>query len=162
MQRPHRGFTLIETMAVLAVIAILAMLAVPSFQGRIVRSEIVQGARLADVAKAPIAALWSVTRSLPADNAAAGLPAPEKIVGNLVSSVTVEGGAIHVGFGNRANAAIRGKTLTWRPAVVDDAAVVPMEWLCGHAPAVPQMTARGIDRTTVEDRFLPLNCRAGS
>jgi len=158
---PHaaRAFTLIELMAVVAVIAILATIALPSFQDRIVRAQIVEAVAIADIAKPSIAALWRATKTLPADNAAIGLPAPEKIVGNFVHSTTVDNGAIHIVFGNKANAAIQGKTLTLRPAVVEDAPVVPAAWLCGHAKAPDQMVAKGADKTDVAQRYLPLNCR---
>lgn len=155
----RRGFTLIELMVVLAVIVILASIALPSMQGRLVRDQIVEGTRMADIAKAPVAAAWATARRLPLDNDEAGLPAADKIVGNLVSGVAVEGGAIHVTFGNRANAAIAGKTLSLRPAVVDDAPVVPVAWVCAGASAPAKMTLRGNDRTTIPARFLPLNCR---
>ena len=160
MKKPRAGFTLIELMVVVAVIAILAMIAVPGIQDRVVREQIVEAMRLAEIAKAPIAASWAIAHTLPADNAAAGLPVADKIVSNLVTSLTVEAGAIHVTFGNRASAAIQGKTLTLRPAVVQDAPVVPVAWVCGHATAVDKMTAMGTDRTDVAVRFLPLNCRA--
>ncbi len=163
MRRSGRGgFTLIEIVVVLAVIAILATMAIPSFQDRIVRGQIVDAMKIADIAKAPIAASWAAAQTLPADNTAAGLPVAGKIVGTFVTSLTVEGGAIHVVFGNQANGAIRGKTLTLRPAVVPDAPVVPVAWVCGHASAVDQMTALGTDRTDVAINYLPLNCRAGS
>ena len=160
MKSPRTGFTLIEMMAVVAVIAILATLALPSIQGRIVRGQIVEAMRLTEIAKAPIAAAWATTRALPADNAAADLPAADRIVGDYVSSVVVEAGAIHVTFGNRANAAIKGRRLSLRPAVVEDAPIVPVAWVCGHAAAVDKMTAKGTDRTDVADNYLPLNCRA--
>ncbi|HNJ84528.1 MAG TPA: pilin [Piscinibacter sp.] len=154
-----RGFTLIEVLMVLAVIAILATLAMPSLQDRIVRDQIVEAMKLADVAKPNVAAIWKLTHALPADNAAAGLPAADRIVGNLVSAVTVEQGAVHVTFGNQANGAIKGKTLTLRPAVVEDAPVVPVAWVCAGASAPAPMTVHGTDRSSVAARFLPLNCR---
>ena len=153
------GFTLIELMVVVAVIAILAMLAVPSLQDKLVRDQIVDAAKLADVAKAPVAQAWATTKTLPADNAAAGLPVPDKIVSNLVSAVTGEGGALHITFGNSANGVLRGKRMTLRPAVVEDAPVVPVSWVCAGGKVPDKMTAQGTDRTDVPKRFLPLNCR---
>jgi type IV pilus assembly protein PilA len=154
------GFTLIELMIVLAIIVILALVAMPNMQDKLVRDQIVEASKLAEIAKAPIAVAWSATKTLPADNAAAGLPPADKIVSNLVSSVLIEGGAIHLTFGNRANAAIKGKVLSLRPAVVDDAPVVPVAWVCGFAPAPEKMSVKGNDKTNLAKNFLPLNCRA--
>jgi type IV pilus assembly protein PilA len=160
MSTPHRrGFTLIELMMVLAIIAILALIALPSFQDRIIRNQIREALPLADLAKPPVQAAWAASQPLPADNAAAGLPAPDRIVNQLVQSVALSDGAIHMTFGQRANGALQGKTLTLRPAVVEDARIVPITWLCGAAPVPNNMTARGEDRTTVPARFLPPRCR---
>jgi type IV pilus assembly protein PilA len=162
MNKSASGFTLIEIMITLAIVAILATIAIPSIQDRLVRQQIVEAMSLADIAKAPIAASWTLTQTLPTDNAGAGLPVPDKIVSNYVTSVVVESGAIHVTFGNHVSPAIAGKTLTLRPAVVEDTPIVPVAWVCGHATAVAKMTAKGVDRTTVQPSFLPLNCRATS
>jgi type IV pilus assembly protein PilA len=158
-QRRGRGFTLLELMATVSVIAILAMIALPSYIDRILREQIAEALPLADVAKAPVAAAWRLGLPLPADNAAAGLPPAEKIVGQYVRSVTLENGAIQIAFGNRAHRSLQGKILTLRPAGVADARVVPLTWLCGRAPAPPQMTAQGQDRTSVAATVLPMRCR---
>jgi type IV pilus assembly protein PilA len=154
------GFTLVEMMVVLAVIAILALMAIPSFQDQIVRDQINNALPLADIAKAPVAASWAIAQTFPPDNAGAGLPPAEKIVNNYISSVLVKDGALNVIFGNRANGIINGKTLTIRPAVVDDAPIVPVAWVCGYAEAPHNMTVKGENRTNIPENFLPFACRA--
>ena len=154
----QRVFTLIELMVVVAVIAILAAIAVPSMQDRLVRDQIVEASNLTQIAKAPVAASWATTATLPADNAAAGLPAADRIVGNHVSAVTVQDGAIHMSFGNSVAGSIKGKILSIRPAVVEDAPIVPVAWVCGNAPVPDKMTVKGDNRTNVPNLFLPLEC----
>jgi type IV pilus assembly protein PilA len=155
----RRGFTLVEMMVVVSVIAILALIALPTYTDKRVRDQVLEARPLADVAKPPVSAAWTLGQPLPADNAAAGLPAADKIVSSLVSSVTIQDGAIHIRFGNQANTLLRGKTLTLRPAVVADAPVVPIAWICGKAPIPDKMTVKGTDRTDVPGPFLPLRCR---
>jgi type IV pilus assembly protein PilA len=155
------GFTLIELMVAVAVVAILATLALPSVQAPFVRQQVVDSSTLINVAKAAVSAKWSATQKLPLDNAEAGLPDADKLVGNYVAAVTVQGGAVHVLFGNQANGAINGKTLSFRPAVVDSAPMVPIAWVCGLAATPDKMSAKGPDRTDVPAKFLPMNCRAG-
>jgi type IV pilus assembly protein PilA len=158
----HAGFTLVEMMVVLAVIAILALMAVPGFQDQIVRDQITTALPLADIARKPVAASWAEVRAFPANNAAAGLPTDDRIVSNHISSVLVHNGALHITFGNRANGAINGKVLTLRPAVVKDAPVVPVAWVCGYAEAPAKMTLIGDNRTNIPARFLPYACRASA
>jgi type IV pilus assembly protein PilA len=151
---------MIEVLMVVGVVAVLALMAMPSYIEKLVRDQIVEALPLADLAKAPIAAAWAAGLPLPANNEAAGLPSADKIVGNLVSSTQVQDGAIHITFGNRANSAIRGKVLTLRPAVVADAAIVPVAWVCGNAPPPDKMTVKGVNKTNVPTLYLPFKCRS--
>lgn len=160
MRTPAAGFTLTELMVALAVVAILATLALPSLQAPFVRQQVVDSSTLINLAKAAVSGKWAATQKLPLDNAEAGLPEADKLVGNYVSSVTIEGGAVQVVFGNQANGTIKGKTLTFRPAVVDSAPTVPIAWVCGAAPTPAKMSAKGLDRTDIAAKFLPINCRA--
>jgi type IV pilus assembly protein PilA len=154
------GFTMMEMMAVVAVIAILATLALPSYFDRVVRDQIKTALPLADIAKEPIAKSWQLTQTFPVDNASAGLPPAEKIVANYVSAVGVHNGAINITFGNRASNSIAGKTLTLRPAVVEDAPIVPVAWACGYAEAPDKMTVNGENLTNIAQPLLPVECRA--
>jgi type IV pilus assembly protein PilA len=160
MRTNAAGFTLVELMVAVAVLAILAALALPSFQAPMVRQQVVDSATLINVAKTAVSNKWSAVQKLPLDNAEAGLPDADKLVGNYVTSTSVDGGAVHVVFGNQANGALRGKTLSFRPAIVDSAPMVPIAWVCGFAATPDKMSAKGVNRTDVDAKYLPLNCRA--
>jgi len=153
------GFTLLELMVVIGIVAILALLAIPTYQDKFIRDEIAEALPLADIAKPSVAAQWALLQTFPADNAAAGLPAADKIVNNFIKSVTVQNGAIHITFGNHAHSAIAGKILTLRPAVVEDAAIVPVTWVCGYATPPEKMTLKGENKTNIPPGWLPVRCR---
>ena len=159
MGRLRRGFTMLEMAVVLAIIALLALMAVPSYMEKFVKDQIVEALPLADLAKGPVAGSWATLQTLPDNNDAAGLPPADKIVSNFVRSVLVQNGAVHITFGNRASSAIKDKVLTLRPAVVADAPIVPVAWVCGNALAPDKMTLKGENKTNVETKFLPLKCR---
>jgi type IV pilus assembly protein PilA len=154
------GFSLIEATIAIGVVAILATLAIPSYLDKIIRDQVVEALPLADVAKPSIAKAWFTSQTFPADNAAAELPSADKIVNYVVTAVTVRDGAIDVTLGNRATGTLKGKILTLRPAVVDDAPVVPVTWVCGYAAPPDKMTTKGTNNTNVPARYLPLRCRA--
>ncbi len=160
LRKSFGGFTLLEMMVVLAVLAILLLMAVPGAQDSTVRKQIAEAMSLADIAKKPIDDAWKLVQILLPDNAAAGLPVPEKIVNNQIKAVAIENGAIHVTFGYRASGAIKDKTLSLRPAIVEDAKIVPITWTCGNAAAPDPMTIKGQNRTDVPERYLPFSCRA--
>lgn len=150
---------MVEILVAVAIVGILAALAVPSLYVGAVRAQVTEAAPVIDVAKKQVAAFWAGTGDLPANNAEAGLPAPDKMVNNYVKSVTVREGVIDVVFGNSASGMIADKVLTLRPAVVDDAPIVPVAWVCAFAAVPEKMTVRGQNRTDVPASVLPVNCR---
>lgn len=157
--RKSDGFTLVEMLAVVAIIAILALMTIPSNLNRIVIEQVNAAIPLADTAKEPIAQAWKASKTLAATNAEIGLPMPEKVVSNYVSSLEVQDGVIHMTFGNKAHPKLLGKVLSFRPGVIEESQMVPIAWVCGYAAAPAQMVVKGENRTNVPEEFLPRLCK---
>ena len=159
LNNQKNGFSAIEMMVVVAVIAILAMIAIPSSVERIAKEHVLAAIPLADIAKDPIAAQWKLLKTLPMDNKEAGLPAPDKVVSNFISAVAIKDGVINMTFSNKANPKLKGKILSIRPAVIEEAQIVPIAWVCGYAKPPNKMLLLGANQTNIEDRYLPLACK---
>ena len=159
MKQKDHGFTLIELMIVISILGILATMAIPSFQDRIIRTQMKEAFNLGEIAKKGVEDYYKAKGKLPENNAAAGLPQPEKIIGNYVIDVRVIEGAIDITLGNRINKNVHGQIVTFRPAIVEDTPLVPIAWVHGYASVPQGMTARGANNTNVLPRHLPVYCR---
>ena len=159
---PQAGFSVIEMLIALAMAGVLLAMAVPALQDMILRKQVLEGMALSKLAEAGVQAAWTLSGKMPADNAEAGIPVPEKIVGNLVSRVDVRDGAVTLAFGNNASKALLGKKLTLRPAVVADTPLVPIAWLCNNSPTPEGMTALGENATDIPAKWLPVECRGSA
>lgn len=159
--KKNTGFTLIELMIVIAIIGILSTLAVPSYQDRIIKTQVKEGMQLAAFVKKEISDYYHAKKRLPQNNNAAGLPPSDKIVGNYVTSIQVADGTINITFGNRVNKYLSGKVLSIRPAVVKGYSKVPIAWVCGNANANEKMSLSGKNNTNIPVTHLPMDCRPG-
>lgn len=155
-----QGFTLIELMIVIAIISIMGTMAIPTYQDFIIRAQIKEGMALTDGLTKIISAHYKVHHTFPLDNNAANVPAPKHLIGNYVTGVKIDSGAIHITLGNRINAHVKEKVLTLRPAIVTDNPNSPISWLCGYAEPVDGMSAIGMNETTVPSLYLSHDCRA--
>lgn len=157
---PQRGFTLVELMIVIAIMGVLATMAVPTYQERFIRAQVGEALALADFAKDSVNAYYRVNKRMPKSNAEAGLPPPDKIVGNYVTALEVADGAIHVKLGHRVNKNAAGKVLSLRPAAVVAHPQVPLAWNCGAADPPAAMKAFGANQTDLPSQYLPVDCRS--
>ena len=155
MKMIQKGFTLIELMIVVAIIAILAAIALPAYQDYVVRSQVSEGAVLADGAKTAVAEYFTNTGNFPTGNGSAGLAIPISIVGKYVSNVDATGGPIVVTYSSGvpqvASKFIDGKVLTFSPTTSSGS----IAWHCSATATTPKPT-------TVPDKYLPTSCRGAN
>ncbi|HCS64563.1 MAG TPA: prepilin-type cleavage/methylation domain-containing protein [Cellvibrio sp.] len=155
----NKGFTLIELLIVIAIIAILALIAMPSPDPTIARRQVIESMELVEDYKKLVAFYHKSTQVFLKDNKEAGIPAADKLLGNYVDRIDYKDGAFHLHFGNKAHPSIKNKTLSIQPIMVDGSPESPISWICGKAAVPAGMKAVGENRTDLELKDLPLNCR---
>lgn len=133
--KTNQGFTLIELMIVVAIIAILAAIAISQYQDYLIRTQISEGASLADGAKTAIAEFVNNHGRFADNNGSYGLAQSGSIIGKYVVDLDATGGLIDVEFGGtEANTAIVGQHLVYSPITHAGS----IEWVCNRSNALAE------------------------
>ena len=153
-QQIQKGFTLIELMIVIAIIGILAAIALPAYQDYTVRAKVSEGAIAASALKVGVTEMF-------ADNGIAGVATYSGVIAadqaNLITdkitavAVDAAAGTISITMGGIPQLA-GGNVLAYVPqiggaAIADNNSTGSITWDCTTAA------------TTIDDKFLPANCR---
>lgn len=154
-----KGFTLIELMIVVAMIGILASVALPNYSQYILKAHMAEPMVYGSNLKGPITDYYLHHLTFPENNEQAGLPASDKLMTNKIQSVSVENGAFHILLGNDVPEPLKGKYLTFRPAVVEGSPTSPISWLCGYDQPYPGLIAIGDNKTNISKEYLSGDCK---
>ena len=162
----NRGFSLPELMLAIAVTALIAGLGASAYETYMVRGEIAQSIVLADRAQEHVTKSFQRYGEPPADRESAGLShAKSDDRGPYVDAIDIVDGRIDLHFGNDADAAIAGRTLSLTPFETVGRDVV---WICGNRIAGAGLNPLGYASgtrqavqvvTRIEPRYLPPTCR---
>lgn len=145
-------------MVVVAIIAILVTMARPDQSPKIIKAQVVESLGLVAPYKSAIGQYYQLKGKFPNDNEELGVDEANRIIGNYMVSATIDNGAIHIEFGNKAQQQIQSKILSLRPVFVADAQT-PISWVCGDGEVPAGMMSTAPNRSDIEAKFLPLLCR---
>ena len=158
MEIKQSAFTLVEMMVVLSIIAILALMATPSMEYKTSRIQVVESVELLKSLKETVSEFYLEQKHFPLDNLEAGIPRPEKLVGNYVQEIELVNGVFNIKFGNKATKHLQNNVLSIQPVVVKDSPDSPISWVCGGSQVPINMMAMGKNITNIQSPYLPLNC----
>ncbi len=154
MKTMQKGFTLIELMIVVAIIGILAAVALPAYQDYTVRAKVSEGMIAASALKVGVTDAFADRGMTGLQNYAKVVTADQKnLKTKLIDAVSIDDatGTITVSLGGIPQ--LNGKDdVTFEPkigeaALSNDNSTGSVVWACNG------------DKTTIDNKFLPANCR---
>jgi type IV pilus assembly protein PilA len=154
MKKIQQGFTLIELMIVIAIIGILAAIAIPAYQDYTIRSQVSEGAVLADGVKTAMAEFYNNTGRWPLNNLSAGLEQSASITGKYVSTVNVgaASGKINVIYGTaNSNKVLLNSALVFSGTAATTAGSINWNCKSNQGGTTP--------KTNIPNKYLPSSCR---
>jgi len=160
------GFSVPELAIVVTVTALIVALAASAYRTHAVRTEIAESLALTAETQDRVAKSFARYGEPPSDRESAGLSREKgDDRGRYVDSIDVVDGRIDLRFGNEADAAIAGRTLSLTPF---ESASHDVFWICGNRVAGAGLKPLGFANgarqaiqvvTQIEPRYLPSGCR---
>ena len=148
MKRNQQGFTLIELMIVVAIIGILAAVAIPAYKDYTVRARVSEVIGIAAKDKSTVSEFWNSMGRMPANDSEAGINLAQAQSGYFSGDVTY-------------TSATPAFTLTYN---LDLAALGANAGGGTTVVFVGSGTDNGVTwsctTSTLEDKYLPANCRS--
>ncbi len=148
-----------ELLLVVIIIGLLSVLAIKSYQTALIKAEVMSAITGVFYSAKRDSLLYLALNGEFPENTAQALSAavvqdsyyellPKK------QTFSIEHGAVHITF-NDAEQQIRGKTLTMRPVVQDDDPTGAVHWVCSKTAGGNGWKVHGIDRTNLDDKYIP-------
>jgi type IV pilus assembly protein PilA len=167
----QHGFTLIELMIVVGIIGVLASIAIPSYQGYVVRTKVIEGLALAASAKTAVAE--NAVNGTRFDSGWIAFPTrivsieptgASRLVADSGIAINNTNGEITITY---TNAIAPGSPTLLLVPVDGGNALVPgqiimggmVDWLC-HSANPPLNDPLRNRKGTIDDKFVPAHCRA--
>jgi len=161
-----RGFSLAELAIVVAVTALIAGLGASAYRTYVVRREVAASVALAADAQEHVTQAFHRYGEPPSDRESSGLSRGRSDGhGRYVDWIDVVDGRVDLHFGDEADAALAGRTLSLTPFETADLEVF---WVCGNRVAGAGLKPLGFANgarqavqvvTQIEPRYLPSTCR---